>query len=100
MPSDPTETDLIEKRYGSLERVFDCANRQWTVDFANNGGRDTLGNEGAEAMKKRAETWRNDGSGSGAGRVIVKPVSIKDEDREKFDDEQRKMLREQYGIDI
>lgn len=99
MPLNPNETDLIEKRYGTIERVFDCAARQWSVDFANNGGRETLGNEGAEAMLERAENWCNDGSRSGAGRVIVKPATIPEDKRESFSDEQKAILRAE-GIEI
>ncbi|KKN88099.1 hypothetical protein LCGC14_0251710 [marine sediment metagenome] len=34
MPSSVEDTDLIVKRYGSVDRMIDRANAQWTVDVA------------------------------------------------------------------
>lgn len=35
LPTDPSETDLIVKRYGSIARVFQVANKGWTISCQN-----------------------------------------------------------------
>lgn len=35
LPTSPDETDLIVKRYGSIARVFQVANKGWTISCQN-----------------------------------------------------------------
>lgn len=57
LPANGSETDLVEARYGSEERVYDRAASQTLVDVAR-GMRDC---KTVEAAQKYAEQWCNDG---------------------------------------
>lgn len=35
LPTDPSEADLIEKRFGSIGRVFEVANKGWAIACQN-----------------------------------------------------------------
>ena len=58
MPATITDTDMIAKRFGTVTRMIDRANAQWTVDVAV-GVRKRLPN--VQAATRYAEQYCDDG---------------------------------------
>lgn len=87
LPASHAETDLIEARYGTDERVYDRAASQHLVDVAR-GMREC---ETVEAAQKYAEQWCNDGRKGGSRKV----VDLTDPNAPEFTDENIKFLQAQ-----
>lgn len=98
VPTSLDETDLIEARYGTVERMLDSAARQWTVDCQNNGLRERVK---ANRMGECAEFVESYTSGQKQVRVVVQRVSMTAADAEKrgFTEEQREFL-ESLNVEI
>lgn len=77
MPMGPEDADLINARFGSIERVFVCAARQRTVDVAP-GIRVYLGRGDIAGAKKFAESFVDDGT-----RTAVEAVSVTPDEAEE-----------------
>ena len=75
MPASMDDDALIIKRYGSVERMIDRANSQWTVDVAT-GMRKRLPN--SEDAQEYADTFCADGR----KQVVVRSVRISKDDQE------------------
>jgi hypothetical protein len=57
LPTSADETDLIAKRYGSIERVFAVANKGWTISCQNG-----MRKRERDAAVEYAADYRDDGS--------------------------------------
>ncbi len=82
MPTSIDETDLIVKRYGTVERMIDRANSQWTVDVAV-GVRKRLPNQ--EDAQAYADGYCDNGSRDAFARP---KIDKKDAEKQGFTDEQ------------
>lgn len=89
-PSDPSETDLIEARYGSLERVFEVAAASAIISNQN-GMRE-------QPTKAEARAYAESFCDDGKKRVTTKRVNLTAE-ADAFTDEQKAIMR-QKGIII
>lgn len=93
MPADLSDTGLITARFGTVERMIDRANSQWTVDVAV-GIRKRLPNtEKAEAY---AESYCDNGSKD----TYVPTINAEEAKSEQgFTDEQLKYIAER-GMNV
>lgn len=86
MPTDVDDVELIEARFGSIDRVFVAATRQWTVDVAP-GLRELLPD--VEAANAYKEAFIADGQKQ---RTTVR-VDADEADEQGFTEEQMAFLR-------
>lgn len=93
LPTYIDETDLIEAAYGSVERMIDRANAQWTVDVAT-GVRERLPDEDEAA--DYVASYCDDGR-----RAAPRKIAVSSEDVEKqgFTPEQIAFMRSK-GIEV
>ena len=87
LPSTIDEGELIVERYGSVERMIDRANAQWTVDVAP-GIRKRLPN--AEEAQRYALNYTDNGSRDTWVRPKIDAKQVKEQ---AFDEGQIEFLR-------
>lgn len=75
-PSDHSDTDLIEKRFGSETRLFECAARQFAVDCAA-GNKKALARGDIAGAEHHAENFCADGTRATRG-VTMSVASMKE----------------------
>lgn len=88
MPTTLDDVDLIEARYGTVERMIDRANSQWTVDVAV-GIRKRLPD--VEKAKAYAANYCDDGRKDTYAQPVVIDTSA--DDAPKFTPEQLAFIR-------
>lgn len=84
LPTSPDETDLIEKRYGSIARVFQVANKGWTISCQNG-----MRKRDRDAAVEYAADYRDDG----AKDTFVPKMSKDALKRGKFTPEQLAIIK-------
>lgn len=92
MPTSIDETELIAKRYGTVERMIDRANSQWTVDVAV-GVRKRLPN------REDAQAYADGYCDNGSRDAFTRPkIDKKDAAKQGFTAEQIAFLEEKGMI--
>lgn len=84
LPASEADTDLIEKRYGSVARMIEVANRGWVISCQNG-----MRKRGADEAKAYAEAYCDDGS-----RDVARPgLSPEEIEAGGFSPEQIALMR-------
>lgn len=76
-PTDHSDTDLIAKRFGSEERLFECAARQFAVDCAS-GNKKALARGDVAGAEHHAENFCANGLRSGTRGVTMSVEAMKE----------------------
>ena len=96
LPGGPSDTDLIKKRFGSIVRVFEMANKAWTVSCQRGARAKMTKNDDQAGAQAYAEAYCD----NGARAVQVAPkITAKQQDEQKFTKGQIESLRK-AGMDV
>ncbi len=96
LPAGESDTELINKRFGSIARVFEMANKAWTVSCQRGARAKMANNEDQAGAQAYAESYCD----NGARAVHVAPkITAEQQDKQKFTPKQIESLRK-AGMDV